>query len=190
MNFVILHVGSPGRYKNIPTVLKVVAELRARRVPAILVRVGRDLEGDEASLVQDLGIDGWVRQMGPLPDEALADIYRSSNALLFPSLKEGFGWPVVEAMATGLPVVASTDPAITASLAGAGLQAQATDVKGLADALEHLWSDHSLARELQAAGLARSKRYSADQVRASLHEVYRDVVSVPHISPPVLPKPA
>ena len=111
---VVLQVATRGRYKNTPTLLRAFAALRGRLGGGtILVRVGAPLYDDEADQARRLGLTDAIRYVGMIADDrVLAEWYRVATVLAFPSFWEGFGWPPLEAMASGTPVVASTIPAI------------------------------------------------------------------------------
>lgn len=172
---VLLHVSSPNTYKNIETVVDVVAELRRRNIPAVLVRIGRKLHSSFIQRAEDLGVEQWIRQLGYIEDVEVARLYGAADVLIFPSLKEGFGWPVVEAMASGLPVVASNVEAITQSLAGTGIQADAMDIKSLANGVELISVNDEMRRKLTHMALERSRVYSRDAVGRSIREIYESV---------------
>src|SRR5947207_10284339 len=104
--FVVLHVGSTVERKNVPLVIQTVARLRAM-TDAYLVQVGGRFTAEQEQLIERLGLRRAVRSV-PLADEAtLRRAYRTADVLLFPSLYEGIGFPVLEAFASGLPVVTS-----------------------------------------------------------------------------------
>src|SRR5207244_3198338 len=104
--FVVLHVGSTVERKNVPLVIHTVARLRAE-ADAYLLQVGGRFSNDQQQLIERLGLRRFVRTV-PLADEStLRRAYRAADVLLFPSLYEGFGYPVIEEFASGLPVVTS-----------------------------------------------------------------------------------
>ncbi|HSC27147.1 MAG TPA: glycosyltransferase family 1 protein, partial [Vicinamibacterales bacterium] len=103
----LLHVGSPIPRKRIDLLLRVFAAVR-RYVPlARLVRAGGPLTGSQRALARDLGVAGEVLTLPVLDRSTLAAVYRRSALLLLPSEREGFGLPILEALASGTPVVAS-----------------------------------------------------------------------------------
>jgi glycosyltransferase involved in cell wall biosynthesis len=99
---------------------------------------------------------GAVRLLGPVPEELLPALYAGAAAFVLPSLHEGFGLPVLEAMACGVPVVASDRGALPETCGGAALLVDPTDPEALTDAVEAAIGDEDLA----AAGVARARAFS------------------------------
>jgi glycosyltransferase involved in cell wall biosynthesis len=114
-----------------------------------------------------------VRVLGRLPDSDLAAVLRRATVLAAPSLAEGFGLPVLEAMAAGVPVVHSDAPALVEVAGGAGRCVPRGDAKALAAALREVLFSPNLASSLAAAGRARSADFSwkrAAEAVWSVHE--------------------
>ncbi|MBW4716225.1 glycosyltransferase [Saccharothrix obliqua] len=108
-----------------------------------------------------------VRLLGRLSDARLAHVLRRAAVLAAPSLAEGFGLPVVEAMAAGVPVVHSDAPALVEVAGGAGLVTPRGDRAALAAALRSVWSEPGVADRITAAGKARAAAFTwADAARA------------------------
>src|SRR3989442_11959639 len=107
--FVMLHVGSTVERKNVPLVLQTLARLRAQEGggDAYLLQVGGRFTGDQEQLIERLGLRPWVRSASAADETTLRRAYRSADVLLFPSIYEGIGFPVLAAFASGLPVVTS-----------------------------------------------------------------------------------
>jgi len=115
----LLHVGSTIPRKRIDTLLRVFALVR-REVPDVrLVRVGGPFTDEQTQLVRSLGLEAAITVMPVVTHEALADLYRRAALVLLPSEREGFGFPVAEAMACATPVVAS-DLQVLREVGGAG----------------------------------------------------------------------
>ncbi|MEX0691690.1 MAG: glycosyltransferase family 1 protein, partial [Gemmatimonadales bacterium] len=110
--FLLLHVGSVTDRKNLPGVLAALAGLRARGINARLCQVGGRFTPAQHRLIAQQGLGPHVHQTPRATEVQLIEAYRSADVLLFPSLYEGFGLPVLEAMAVGLPVVVSNIPAL------------------------------------------------------------------------------
>ena len=105
-----------------------------------------------------LGVGARVRHLGYLPEAAVAALYRAASALVFPSLYEGFGAPVVEAMACGCPVAASDRGAIAELAGGAALAFAPDDADLIADAIRRVTGNEGERARLRAAGLERAAR--------------------------------
>ena len=108
----ILHVGSTIPRKRIDVLLQVFAGLRAVAGDLQLVRVGGPMTAEQRMLARTLGIMDAITEMPFVERQQLATLYRQAALVLLPSDREGFGLPVVEAMACGTPVVASAIPAL------------------------------------------------------------------------------
>jgi glycosyltransferase involved in cell wall biosynthesis len=123
---------------------------------------------------------GSIWRIPWLPRPALIDLLRGARALLFPSLAEGFGLPVAEAMALGVPVLTSAQGA-TAEVAGdAALLIDPTDTRAMANAIAALDRDTALCDRLAAAGLRRSGMFSPEACFSRLAAIY-DKLEVPRI---------
>jgi glycosyltransferase involved in cell wall biosynthesis len=112
---------------------------------------------------------GWA---GEVPDEQLAELYRGAQAFAFPSLYEGFGIPVLEAMACGAPVVTSRGGATEEVASGAAVLVDPLDIDAIAAGLQE--ADRRRA-ELRALGLARAQAYSWEAVADAVETVWREL---------------
>ncbi len=110
----VLHVGGSTWYKNRAGVMRIYAAMR-QQVPdcPALVLIGDALNPGESSAAADLGLDGQILLRVRPDDSYVRAAYAGAQALIFPSLEEGFGWPVLEAMAAGCPVFTSNRPPLT-----------------------------------------------------------------------------
>ena len=174
---VVLQMASGGRYKNTPTLLRAFARLRARLGPRVaLVRIGSPFYHDEADLASRLGLSEAVRYLGPVDDETLVAWYNAADVLIFPSWWEGFGWPPLEAMACGTPVVASSTPAVAEAVGDAGLLVPPEDADAMADAAERVLTDEACAAALRRRGLERAGGYTWARAAKGTLAVYDAIV--------------
>jgi glycosyltransferase involved in cell wall biosynthesis len=122
------------------------------------------------------GVSAAFQMIGYVSDEELAALYRGAIAQLFPSRAEGFGYPLVEAMASGCPVITS-DCSSLAEIAGdAALEVDPEDSPAIADAIVTLASSSDARRRLSALGTGRAKRFSLERMAAGTLEVYESVL--------------
>jgi len=166
----VLWCGTLEPRKNLPVLLQAFAIARRRDPTLGLVLVGPSGWGD----VTVPAVEG-VRLLGFLPPGALHAAYAGARAFCYPSLREGFGLPVLEAMAHGVPVVTSSGSAMAEFADGAGLLVDPHDVDGLADALSiAVGSQHD---ELATAARARASLYTWENAAALTVAAYREVAA-------------
>jgi glycosyltransferase involved in cell wall biosynthesis len=170
----VLHIGRTF-YKNISGVLRVVHGLREQGIPARFVRTGRPLSGPERALAERLGIVDAVVELRGVPDEELPALYNAVDLLLFPSLYEGFGWPPLEAMASGTPVVCSRAGSLGDVVGEAALTADPEDIAALTWHSAAVLTDSRLRQSLIERGLAHTAQFSWERTAAQLIDVYRGV---------------
>ena len=127
-------------------------------------------------LIRELGLGDRVVQTGWAESAEIPAFYAGASALLFPSLHEGFGLPVVEAMASGCPVVASRVYSIPEVGGSAILTFDPLDLEAMARELERAILDEPLRRRLIADGLARAERFRWAESARRTAAVYREVL--------------
>jgi glycosyltransferase involved in cell wall biosynthesis len=172
----ILYVGRADPYKNLTGLLRALD--RARRMcefPLRLTIVGpRDPRYPEAPrLASELGLDPIVKWAGFLDDENLLRVYREADLLVQPSRYEGFGLPVVEAMACGVPVICGNAGSLPEVAGDAAVLVDPGDTAGIAEAIGRVLTDEALARELRARGITRSARFTWERAAAQTLDIYR-----------------
>ncbi|HEX4085747.1 MAG TPA: glycosyltransferase [Chthoniobacteraceae bacterium] len=145
----LLHVGGDTWYKNRPAVERVFQELRAK-YPLSLVTVG---PGDNVT------------------DERLRELYATARLLIFPSLEEGFGWPIIEAQACGCPVVTTSKAPMTETGGDAAMYCEEGEwSRGAASVLE---MDEARRRVLVAKGIENARRFSVKKMAQAYVEFYK-----------------
>jgi glycosyltransferase involved in cell wall biosynthesis len=165
-------VGNTKPYKNIGVALEAFAQV-APRISATLVIVGR---GDSLPMLRDrshrLGIADRVRFAGGASDEQLRSMLHGALALLFPSLVEGFGLPVLEAMAAGCPVIASTAAAVREVAGSAAILCDPTRAEEFGSAMLRVASDPTLRSRMRRDGLTRASEFSWQRCAEETLAVY------------------
>jgi glycosyltransferase involved in cell wall biosynthesis len=166
-----LYVGSEARRKNLVNLAMAymgLARKRNRMPPLVLIGPG--------SGWAQAGPGPVIRAMGYLPTPEIRALMAASTALVLPSLEEGFGLPVVEAMAAGLPVICSRGSALEEVAGGAAALVNPLDTRSIADGMEKLMSDPTLAQRQREAGLAQSRKFDWDTAAARTLEFYRRIL--------------
>ena len=174
----ILHVGGRGRYKNMPTLIRALHVLNsAMGLDVWLLKVGADFYDNEQGLIDELGLGNRIVYLGFVPgDENLVGLYGSADVLAFPSTWEGFGWPPLEAMACGTPVVTSNAASLPEVVGDAGLMVDPQDYDGLAQAMREVLTNDDLRRSLIDRGLERARQFSWERTAKLTIEVYEQVL--------------
>jgi glycosyltransferase involved in cell wall biosynthesis len=168
---VVLHVGGDGFYKNRAGVLRLFARLDgalAKRLVMAGPAPPRELRG----LADSLGIGPRVEWVRNADDAALAACYARARVLLFPSLYEGFGWPPLEAMAFGVPVVASDRGSLPEVVGDAGRCLPLDDEAGMVAAVETLLRCPDAWREASARGSARAAQFTLQRMADGVVAAY------------------
>lgn len=144
-----------------------------------LVLAGRDWHGAETihDVADQSPFHRDIHFLGFVPDGDLPLWYRAAEALVYPSLHEGFGMPPLEAMACGCPVIASTAGALSEVCGGAAETIDPNDVDDITRSLRRVATDEFLRRRLKAAGLARAQGFDWRNTAAATLEVYERAIA-------------
>lgn len=174
----ILCVGQLAPYKNHPAVLDAFARIAGRIPDLDLVFLQRQGAGSAllGPRAEALRLGGRVRFLPPVDRDGLIALYSGATALAHPSLMEGFGNPLAEAMACGCPVVTSDRSAMPEVTGGAALLVEPTDVDAIAAALLRVATQPALAAELRARGLARAAQLSWRAFAEANVAIYRELL--------------
>jgi glycosyltransferase involved in cell wall biosynthesis len=172
-----LYVGTIEPRKNLARTLRAFARVAASLPEHQLVLVG-DLGWKYEEVLAEARrpeLHGRVLLPGYVPEQDLPVLYSHAVAFVYPSLYEGFGFPVVEAMACGAPVLTSRSSSLTEIAEGAAVLVDPLSETGLADALVSLATDASLSQRLRAEGLLRAATFTWERTARETVQVYREV---------------
>lgn len=135
-----------------------------------------DKSAELEKLINELSLTDRIVFGGKITEKALPSLYRGALALTFPSLYEGFGLPVVEAMACGIPVITSNVTSLPEVAGDAALLVDPESLSELSVAIENIVQDEDLRNTLSARGLIQAKKFNWDDVAARVQKVLDDVM--------------
>jgi glycosyltransferase involved in cell wall biosynthesis len=171
----ILFIGTVEPRKNVGVLLAGYRKLLAFMPDAPPLVMAGGISPESSSLLSELDVAplaGRARHLGYVTDSARQELYRSASVLVLPSLSEGFGLPVLEAMTVGVPVVAANRGALPELLDGAGALVEPDDADGLARALQGLLTDSARAKAAADRGLRRARAFTWDATARRVMDVY------------------
>ncbi len=180
----VLCVSAALAHKNLPRLIDAFAPLATER-DAILVLAGHDgLERRALQAHADAaGVSDRVRLTGWIERAELEGLYNAARAFAYPSLIEGFGIPILEAMARGLPVACSSAGALAEVAGGAALLFDPHNTGEITETLRRLLDDAQLRERLIEAGWARAREFSWERCAEQTLAVYRHVLAGVHLRP-------
>ena len=171
----VLYGGGVEPHKNPELPLKALAAT-ASKVALVVVGPWSARRGERLrERARELGVEGRVHWLGYVPSARLAALRRKAVAVLVPSYKEGFGFPVIEAMTDRVPVIASDTPALRETGGAAATYLGPNDSEGWARAIDMLVRDPLLRRDRVAAGYAQAARFSWTTTAEQTAAVYREL---------------
>jgi glycosyltransferase involved in cell wall biosynthesis len=174
----LLSVGTFEPRKNHARLIEAFSELvRQERLPHHLVLAGPPgwKEGGLTGRLRRSGLSERVHFLGYVPTADLPALYRNAQAFAFPSLYEGFGLPVLEAMTCGTPCLISNDPALREVSGAAALVVDPTSSQQIAAGLHRLLTDQALRTDLRERGLARAAEFSVNNCARQTYRLYQEV---------------
>jgi glycosyltransferase involved in cell wall biosynthesis len=174
---VVLHVGSCAPYKQIDALLAIVARLRSRGMHDVcLLKVGGLFNTTQQQFIEAHGLRDHLVHLHGLDDTELTIACNAAHVVLWPSLFEGFGLPVLEAMACGTPVVCSTGGALDETAGHAALKHDPADWEAMEASCNRVLEDPACAADLRARGLAWSAGFSWQKTAQNYLEIYRELM--------------
>jgi len=177
----ILAVGAVERQKRLEPLIQAAAQVICRGLVEGVVLAGEEGIGADCvhRAVSESGLEGRVRILGYVAEETLAALYTLARCCVYPSWYEGFGVPVLEAMACATPVITTNASSLPEVAGDAALLVTPGDVNELTGALERVLSDDQLRAEMVAKGLARARQFSWRTTAARHVELYRRILEAP-----------
>ena len=173
-----LFLGNPKPHKNLERVVRAFARLppSVRSEHRLVIAGGSAVAPDLCRWARELALDEGLFALGRIDPERLPGLVQGAITLVFPSLYEGFGLPLAEAMAAGTSAIASTTPALVEIAGGAAELVDPLDIGAIAGAMAKLAGDPARRGELARAGLARSQAFRWETAAAKTLAVYRRVL--------------
>jgi glycosyltransferase involved in cell wall biosynthesis len=171
----LLNIGSTHQRKNILTVLRVLKALKDRAIPVRLWRSGDEFMVDQIAFIKEQNLDQDILDFGRADPKILIQLYNAANVLLAPSLYEGFGLTVLEAMACGLPVITSNVSSLPEVVGDATKMFQPMDVRAMVETVLQLKQDPIYHQELIERGAIRAKQLTWKRSAERLVSVYEQL---------------
>ena len=175
----VLFVGNPKPHKNLDNVIQAFAKaLSIHDFEGELVCVGGEPQADLRirHRAEAAGVGARLRLLGTVADDALPAIYQGATLFAYPTLYEGFGLPVVEAMASGVPVITSNTSALREIGEGYAQLVNPLDVEALARAIAHLMADPEHRKSLVELGRRRAREFNWERAARRTLAIYRSVL--------------
>jgi len=173
----LLYFGSNKPHKNVPRLVEAFAranlQFPASNFQLVIAGHWDERYPQAKALVEQLGLRDTVRFIGPVQDADLPALYGGAEVFVFPSQYEGFGFPVLEAMACGAAVVCGNRSSLPEVAGDAALLCDPTDVAALARAIEQALTDRDLNASRRQRGLARAAQFTWEQTAQRTLEVYQ-----------------
>jgi glycosyltransferase involved in cell wall biosynthesis len=171
----ILAVGTSHPRKDIPTLLEAYSFMKGDPPPLVLVGPPGGATDSLKARAEELGITARVRWLHYVPQKAMPALYSAAGVFAMPSLYEGFGMPVLEAMACGTPVVCANATVFPEVTAGAAILVEPRNAEAFSEAMTKVLAAKELAVQMRAKGLVRAKEYSWEMSARLALECIRDI---------------
>jgi glycosyltransferase involved in cell wall biosynthesis len=169
---IVLHVGGCIARKNVEAILAAIAALTSKGQSVHFLQVGGKFTDTQSVFIAQTHIASFITQVNYVTDTELLGVYGLADVLVFPSLYEGLGLPVLEAMAAGVPVITSNVAALPEAAGQAALLVAPQDVNALAQKIQKVLTNKSLRQELQIAGRLQAAKFSWQATAQGVSQVY------------------
>lgn len=173
--FLIMHVGPEIEDKNVGRLIEAVFLLK-EKLPVRLLRVGRQSK-EIRKKIHELGLEREIIYVEGVSSRKLAQMYSVADVFAFPSLYEGFGLPLLEAMACGCPVMASNTSSLPEVVGDAGMLVDPYDVNGFSKAMYEVLMNDELRKEMIRKGLKRAQTFTWERAAKETLQVYEESLS-------------
>lgn len=170
-----MFVGNRWTYKNFPLFLKAFASIRTRNSKLRAVVVGPRFTPEERILLTELGLLTSVDDVGYLPDQNLSRLFSGAIALVYPSTFEGFGFPILEAMTCGTPVITTKIASIPEVVGDAGILVGIEYRDELISAMERIMQDEDLRKSCRERGYSWAAKFSWRDCAAKTMAIYEEI---------------
>lgn len=172
----ILWVGTLEPRKNLPTLIKAYSQLKSIHSEYTLVLGGGPGWQYQDILNLTLSLGNRIQITGYLPQRDLIPLYAGASLFAYPSLYEGFGMPLLEAMASGVPIVASRTSSIPEVVGDAGVLVDPLSISDMGKAIMKLLDDSSLRSSMQEKGIQRAKQFTWERAAQETLQIYQEIL--------------
>jgi alpha-1,3-rhamnosyl/mannosyltransferase len=172
----VLYLGSNKPHKNLARLVEAWARVQPQSMPLVIAGVWDERYPEPRRRAEELELDEEVLFLGPLAEPYLPALYTGATAFVFPSEYEGFGLPVLEAMACGTPVACSDVSSLPEVAGDAALKLDPVDVDSIAGAIQRLLSDPDLRADLRERGLRQAASFTWERTAHETLALYRQMV--------------
>jgi alpha-1,3-rhamnosyl/mannosyltransferase len=169
----VLYVGSNKPHKNLARLVEAWARMQPRSFPLVIAGYWSEASPEVERRIRELGLGGAVRLVRSVPEEDLPALYSGALLFAFPSEYEGFGLPVLEAMACGVPVLAARVSSLPEVAGDAALFVGAQNLDAIAQGMDELLGNEGLRKHLAERGLERARKFSWERCADQTLQVYK-----------------
>ncbi|MBU0579549.1 MAG: glycosyltransferase family 4 protein [Candidatus Margulisbacteria bacterium] len=178
-HFILLHVGNNAFYKNMSFLFKILYLLINKHQQKVkLMKIGADFTEFQKMMIRNLNLSANVLHLGEVPLKKQILFYNLADLLVYPSLNEGFGLPVLEAMACGTPVLTSNLGSLPSVVGKAGLLLEPKHHEEWANTIKDLINHPEKLNKMSELGLTRAKEFSWKNTANKTYEVYQQVINL------------